>query len=218
MPTSRTYQSPLREAQAALTRERILMAAKTYLEHNNIETLSLRQLAELAGVSPPTVYAHFATVDDLVAAFFQWLRTAARPAEGAASARRLRRAAQGAVLELPGLPRAVAQPDEQAVVGPSARRGRRAAPRPLDRRGGRGPARPDARTAPARRHGGLRLLVADRVALADGHLRLHPEGGRAGRVLGGRRARRRPETRSIGPRRRAPDKPPSKVGAKECKR
>ena len=74
MPTSRTYQSPLREAQAALTRERILMAAKTYLEHNDIETLSLRQLAELAGVSPPTVYAHFATVDDLVAAFFQWLR------------------------------------------------------------------------------------------------------------------------------------------------
>jgi AcrR family transcriptional regulator len=73
LPTSRTYQSPLREAQAALTRERILMAAKTYLEHHDIETLSLRQLAELAGVSPPTVYAHFATVDDLVAAFFKWL-------------------------------------------------------------------------------------------------------------------------------------------------
>lgn len=71
---SRTYQSPLREAQAALTRERILMAAKTYLEKHDIETLSLRHLAELAGVSPPTVYAHFATVDDLVAAFFAWLR------------------------------------------------------------------------------------------------------------------------------------------------
>lgn len=71
---SRTYQSPLREAQAALTRERILMAAKTYLEKHDIETLSLRQLAELAGVSAPTVYAHFPTVDDLVAAFFAWLR------------------------------------------------------------------------------------------------------------------------------------------------
>ncbi len=69
----RTYQSPLREAQAALTRERILMAAKDYLEHHDIETLTLRHLAELAGVSAPTVYAHFATVDDLVAAFFQWL-------------------------------------------------------------------------------------------------------------------------------------------------
>jgi AcrR family transcriptional regulator len=49
------------------------MAAKTYLEHHDIESLSLRQLAELAGVSPPTVYAHFRTVDDLVEAFFNWL-------------------------------------------------------------------------------------------------------------------------------------------------
>ncbi len=70
---SRSYQSPLREAQAALTRERILMAARTYLERHDIETLTLRRLADLAGVSPPTVYAHFATVDDLVAAFFLWL-------------------------------------------------------------------------------------------------------------------------------------------------
>lgn len=74
VPPPRTYQSPLREAQSALTRERILMAAKTYLEEHDIETLTLRHLAELAGVSPPTVYAHFATVDDLVAAFFAWLR------------------------------------------------------------------------------------------------------------------------------------------------
>ena len=70
----RSYESPLRHAQAALTRERILMAAKDYLEIHDIETLTLRQLAERAGVSAPTVYAHFATVDDLVAAFFQWLK------------------------------------------------------------------------------------------------------------------------------------------------
>lgn len=56
-----------------MTRERILMAAKTYLEQNDLESLSLRHLAELAGVSPPTVYAHFRTVDDLVEAFFNWL-------------------------------------------------------------------------------------------------------------------------------------------------
>jgi len=49
------------------------MAARTYLERYDIETLTLRRLADLAGVSPPTVYAHFATVDDLVAAFFRWL-------------------------------------------------------------------------------------------------------------------------------------------------
>ena len=35
------------------------MAAKTYLERYDIETLTLRRLADLAGVSPPTVYAHF---------------------------------------------------------------------------------------------------------------------------------------------------------------
>lgn len=70
----RPYHSPLREAQSALTRERILMAARGYLEHSEIETLTLRRIAELSGVSPPTVYAHFATMDDLVAAFFQWLK------------------------------------------------------------------------------------------------------------------------------------------------
>ena len=70
----RSYESPLRQAQAALTRERILMAAKDFLEREDIEKLTLRHLAELAGVSPPTVYAHFATVDDLVAAFFAWLK------------------------------------------------------------------------------------------------------------------------------------------------
>lgn len=70
----RSYQSPLREAQSAITRERILMAAKDYLEKNDIESLTLRQIAELSCVSPPTVYAHFPTMDDLIAAFFQWLK------------------------------------------------------------------------------------------------------------------------------------------------
>lgn len=74
MAAERSYQSPLREAQAAMTRERILMAAKDYLEKESIESLSLRKIASLSGVSPPTVYAHFATMDDLVAAFFQWLK------------------------------------------------------------------------------------------------------------------------------------------------
>ena len=204
MPTSRTYQSPLREAQAALTRERILMAAKTYLEHNDIETLSLRQLAELAGVSPPTVYAHFATVDDLVAAFFQWLR----PRLGLQKA-------LPPLDDFAELPKALF-PNYQAYGAllrnlmnkPSWDRQRGA---DAGQRHGRwiaavGEALPDL-TPEQRRRGAmvrLRLLVADGVALADGHLRLHPEGGRAGRVLGGRRAGRRSETRSIGPRRRAP--------------
>jgi len=69
----RSYDSPLREAQAEMTRDRILMAAKAYLERHDIEKLTLRQLAKLAGVSPPTVYAHFPTVDDLAEAFFNWI-------------------------------------------------------------------------------------------------------------------------------------------------
>lgn len=57
-----------------MTRERIFMAAKDYMEKESIESLTLRKIASLSGVSPPTVYAHFATMDDLVAAFFQWLK------------------------------------------------------------------------------------------------------------------------------------------------
>lgn len=74
MSGERSYQSPLREAQAAMTRERVFMAAKDYLEKNSIESLTLRRIAALSGVSPPTVYAHFPTMDHLVAAFFQWLK------------------------------------------------------------------------------------------------------------------------------------------------
>jgi AcrR family transcriptional regulator len=74
MSGTRRYQSPLREAQAALTRDRILMAAREYLEHQDIEALTLRRIADLSGVSAPTVYAHFPTMDHLVAAFFHWLK------------------------------------------------------------------------------------------------------------------------------------------------
>ena len=73
MTNARVYKSPLREAQAAQTRERILEAARSFLEANDIDGLTLRRAAELAQVSPPTVYAHFPTLDDLMAAFFQWL-------------------------------------------------------------------------------------------------------------------------------------------------
>lgn len=74
MSAERPYQSPLREAQASLTRERIVMAAREYLEHNKIDGLSLRQIASLCGVSPPTVYAHFPTMEHLLSTFFLWLK------------------------------------------------------------------------------------------------------------------------------------------------
>jgi AcrR family transcriptional regulator len=70
----RAYRSPLRQEQAAQTRERIFAAAMAYLETHDIESLTLRQVAQLAGVSPPTVYAHFPTMDDLILAFFHWMK------------------------------------------------------------------------------------------------------------------------------------------------
>lgn len=74
MSSERPYHSSLREAQTSLTRERIFTAAKEYLEENDVESLTLRRVADLSGVSPPTVYAYFPTMDTLVAAFFQWLK------------------------------------------------------------------------------------------------------------------------------------------------
>jgi len=70
----RPYRSPLRDAQSAQTRERILLAAKAFLESEDADKLTLRQVAELAEVSAPTVYAHFPTMDDLLQAFFTWLQ------------------------------------------------------------------------------------------------------------------------------------------------
>lgn len=70
----RAYHSSLRDAQAAQTRERLFLAAKAFLETDDLEKLTLRRLAELADVSAPTVYAHFPTMDDLHRAFFVWLK------------------------------------------------------------------------------------------------------------------------------------------------
>jgi AcrR family transcriptional regulator len=73
-PAPRVYRSSLRDAQAAQTRERLFLAAKAFLETDDLEKLTLRRLAELADVSAPTVYAHFPTMDDLCRAFFVWLK------------------------------------------------------------------------------------------------------------------------------------------------
>jgi AcrR family transcriptional regulator len=70
----RAYRSSLREAQSAQTRERILTAAKEFLETSDLAELTLRRIAELADVSAPTVYAHFPTMDALHQAFFTWLK------------------------------------------------------------------------------------------------------------------------------------------------
>jgi len=71
---SRRYQSSLREAHAAQTRERIILATLEYLESHESDTLTLRRIADGAGVSAPTVYAHFPTLDALYLGIFQSLQ------------------------------------------------------------------------------------------------------------------------------------------------
>lgn len=58
--TTRTYNSPLREQQAANTRRAILEAAAELIVRDGLADFSLRDVASEAGVSERTVYNHFA--------------------------------------------------------------------------------------------------------------------------------------------------------------
>lgn len=48
--------------------------ARNMLVEGGLEALTLPKLAQAAGVSVPTVYRHFPTLDDLYRAFIEWLR------------------------------------------------------------------------------------------------------------------------------------------------
>ena len=70
MKGSTTYHSPLRQAQSAATSQRILEAVREVLERGEEPTYAL--VAEAAGCQERTVYRHFPTREDLVAAFWDW--------------------------------------------------------------------------------------------------------------------------------------------------
>jgi AcrR family transcriptional regulator len=65
----RTYRSELRAQQAEETRDRILDAVGRVMVRG-VATLSIPAVAREAGVSVPTVYRHFATKHDLLAAVY----------------------------------------------------------------------------------------------------------------------------------------------------
>ena len=69
---SRRYRSELREEQAAATRERILDATIRVMAEG-VATVSVPAVAREAGVSVPTVYRHFATKGELLAAVYPFL-------------------------------------------------------------------------------------------------------------------------------------------------
>jgi AcrR family transcriptional regulator len=70
MKTKGGYHSPLREAQAAATSQRILEAVGVVLERGEEPTYAL--VAEAAGCQERTVYRHFPTREQLAAAFWDW--------------------------------------------------------------------------------------------------------------------------------------------------
>src|SRR5262245_26084593 len=62
----RRYRSPLREAQAAATRARILDAALQELSAGGYAATSVAAIAKAAGVSPETIYAVFGSKRGIV--------------------------------------------------------------------------------------------------------------------------------------------------------
>src|SRR5436305_14639358 len=68
----RKYGSPLRAQQAEETRERILDATGRVMAEG-LAFVSIPQVAREAGVSVPTVYRHFATKNELLAAVYPYL-------------------------------------------------------------------------------------------------------------------------------------------------
>lgn len=68
------YRSPLREEQAAKTRERIEQAAAALIQSTrNPEAITFKAVAERAGVTEMTVYRHFPTRDDLLRGLWRQL-------------------------------------------------------------------------------------------------------------------------------------------------
>ena len=68
-PSTREYRSALRAEQAAETRKRILDAA-VRVSATGTASLSIPAVAREAGVSVPTIYRHFATKRDMLAAVY----------------------------------------------------------------------------------------------------------------------------------------------------
>lgn len=72
--SKRPYHSDLRQAQAAQTQDKLLEALEVLLSEVAVEEVSLPKVAARAGVTAPTAYRYFPTLDDLYGAFFEKMR------------------------------------------------------------------------------------------------------------------------------------------------
>lgn len=73
MKKPRTYTSPLREARAQETRERILAAVADWMRNDAHGDFSLDAIATEAGIHRRTVFRHFETREALLEAFWGWI-------------------------------------------------------------------------------------------------------------------------------------------------
>ncbi len=71
--TTRSYTSPLREARAHETRERILAAVAAWMRDDAHGEFTFDAIAEQAGVERRTVFRHFETREALLEAFWVWI-------------------------------------------------------------------------------------------------------------------------------------------------
>ena len=72
-PARRAYVSPVREARARETRERILEGVAAWMQLGAEGEFTLEAVAEEAGIERRTVFRHFATKEALLAAFWEWI-------------------------------------------------------------------------------------------------------------------------------------------------
>jgi AcrR family transcriptional regulator len=70
---ARAYVSPLRKEQAEQTRQRIIEAFAQEVATRQTIDITLRQVAARAGVSVPTLYRSFASLEALTDAFWTWV-------------------------------------------------------------------------------------------------------------------------------------------------
>lgn len=71
--TPRSYRSPLRERQAAQTRETILQALADEIVASGIQALSVAAVASRADVAERTIYRHFPNVEALLEGLTAWV-------------------------------------------------------------------------------------------------------------------------------------------------
>lgn len=77
MSDVRAYNSPMREEKARETREAIFVALFELMESaaGALDEITTEAIAQKAGVQRRTLFRHFATKDELLAAFWPWLNT-----------------------------------------------------------------------------------------------------------------------------------------------